>query len=1267
MKSSQKCQKCLNIMLFIIFFQSINSQSFSYGMNYVKAFKLHNGNIMISGDNGINTYDSTGLIPLYNCSLLEIINSEENSKYRAFAQFSEENNSVVIFIVLNVIYIFNNDGNYIFKDRIDIPFSFTRDNYYTIVPHIYKEGKYYFILGYKNEQKPYLQYISFDLTKRNFTFEDEYLFEDSECNDGLSCQLMDYKNNEVLTCFFLNNYPPGVYSYSFQLNNSKIESLDLYASYSDKTFVVQSVVSEDRKKSLICYIRNDETASARYGYCNVYDIESNSFLNLNISSLQQLYGTSVNNIYLNYYKETKEYVFAFTGYTEGITFMKFNENFEIVKLKCGDEIQDSCHISLSSTCQSVHTFSIIPISKQYIVIGHQSCNGEERANLNPLSDEFNPVNNSPESSINDNSDTTDSHGKPSNLVSTYLDKTTILSNQNSINDRTIISTLISTLPTNIKTSLYKSSGTTKPDLGTTFPMETTTTSLSNETISTSISISKTTLISTNLNMNTSDNYPSKTIICTGYRDTKGTICFDVIPTGYYLLDDLNNIIEKCYFNCESCMKRPEENNITCMSCKENFELNQDYNCLYKYNFYYDNEINETVYLTKNQLCPENYPYETVKTKECVESCEIEEFINKLCIISNYTKNNIKQITEQFKTIINDVNDSDYDVIIDGNNIIYEITTTSAKTDHHNVSLIDFGECEKILKSRYSIDYLLVFKVDIKKNDSCPLAVEYEVYSPKTKEQLNISLCENKNIDIYVPISIDNQTNSLYESMSQYGIDILDANNSFYNDICMPFTTDDGTDITLSDRQSTYYNGDIALCETDCEYISYNSTNRKAKCKCKIKKRISEMTVISYDKIGVDEFLDFKTISNIDIIKCHKLTFSLSGLSNNYGTIILGVLILFFIITFIIYLFTQKNTVSRIIRIAFNYTNLYNPPKKPMSHHKIKSEKNVNSSSKQQSKTIRDLIDNNNLLINKDKKKKSKKIVIKNYHNINVIKKANIIIDCDKHEKPYHKKHTKKNKSSLKGKKTYNINKTKNLCKKMTQKSLKLLKYNEQELNSLPYKKVVLVDKRTYCQYYWSLIKYKHILLFIFMPSNDYNLITVKIGLFIFYFCLNFTVNAFFFTDETMHKIYKDKGMFNILIQLPSIFYSNLISTVINILMKTLALSDKVVLQHRHAYDKNIPKEKTVNLYKKLILKYNIFYFISFVLLIFFWYYISTFCAVYKNTQIALISSTLSSFSFSLTYPFGLNLLSGIFRIPALKSKEKNKECLYTFGNVLALI
>ena len=55
---------------------------------------------------------------------------------------------------------------------------------------------------------------------------------------------------------------------------------------------------------------------------------------------------------------------------------------------------------------------------------------------------------------------------------------------------------------------------------------------------------------------------------------------------------------------------------------------------------------------------------------------------------------------------------------------------------------------------------------------------------------------------------------------------------------------------------------------------------------------------------------------------------------------------------------------------------------------------------------------------------------------------------------------------------------------------------------------------------------------------------------------------------------------------------------------------------------------------------------------FFWYFISAFCSVYKNTQIILIKDTLISFTISMIYPFGLNLLPGMFRIPSLRDEKK---------------
>ena len=51
----------------------------------------------------------------------------------------------------------------------------------------------------------------------------------------------------------------------------------------------------------------------------------------------------------------------------------------------------------------------------------------------------------------------------------------------------------------------------------------------------------------------------------------------------------------------------------------------------------------------------------------------------------------------------------------------------------------------------------------------------------------------------------------------------------------------------------------------------------------------------------------------------------------------------------------------------------------------------------------------------------------------------------------------------------------------------------------------------------------------------------------------------------------------------------------------------------------------------------------------------------------LIKDTLISFGLSMLYPFGLNLIPGMFRIPALRTTKKDKKTLYKFSLIVALI
>ena len=153
----------------------------------------------------------------------------------------------------------------------------------------------------------------------------------------------------------------------------------------------------------------------------------------------------------------------------------------------------------------------------------------------------------------------------------------------------------------------------------------------------------------------------------------------------------------------------------------------------------------------------------------------------------------------------------------------------------------------------------------------------------------------------------------------------------------------------------------------------------------------------------------------------------------------------------------------------------------------------------------------------------------------------------------------------------------------------------------------------------------------------------------------------------MHKIYVDRGIYNFVYQLPQILFSSVVSAIINMILKNLSLSEKNIIELKQEKDENVFQEKSKSISQYLVKKFLIFFILSILLLLFFWYFISCFCGVYVNTQIIFIKNTFTSFALSMVYPFGLNLLPGMFRIPALRDEKKEKKCLYKISGYVAMI
>ena len=212
---------------------------------------------------------------------------------------------------------------------------------------------------------------------------------------------------------------------------------------------------------------------------------------------------------------------------------------------------------------------------------------------------------------------------------------------------------------------------------------------------------------------------------------------------------------------------------------------------------------------------------------------------------------------------------------------------------------------------------------------------------------------------------------------------------------------------------------------------------------------------------------------------------------------------------------------------------------------------------------------------------------------------------------------------------------------------------------------LLYDRRTYFQYYISLLKTQHNLISALFNNNDYNSSIIKINLFFIGFSIEYTVNALFYNDNTMHNIYKNKGQYDFVEQMPIIIYSYLISIVLNIPLNLLALSSDAIIcfKNNNISKINLLKSATI-LNKKLNIKFIFYFLVSFLLLVFCWYYIAMFGVIYKNTQIHLLKDTLMNFGLSLVIPFGIYLLPGFFRIPSLSNPNNKKKCLYNFSKIL---
>ena len=678
------------------------------------------------------------------------------------------------------------------------------------------------------------------------------------------------------------------------------------------------------------------------------------------------------------------------------------------------------------------------------------------------------------------------------------------------------------------------------------------------------------------------------------------------------------------------------------------------------------------YYSTNKITETEIP--TIKTKINKGNCSIEDLVENSCSNLNYTNDDITQKIDE-ELLIEFNASSNQSLEIKGeNNSVFQLTTTDNELNRFNgkmlntngLSVIDLGNCETLLKIHYKInnDSSLIIKKYEQLTISAERNVQYEVYHPISKEKLNLSICDTETIDLYVPVELNEQLLELYEDLQNSGYDLFNIQDPFYNDLCSPYKSQNGTDVLLSDRKNDFYNNNYTTCQSNCEYSSFNSEYKFLKCECKV--IVDDIDINHFDKFSKKIYKNFYDIlknSNYKTLKCYKLVLNPQSLKKNIGSFVVLTFFAGYLGFFAIYIFKgitplQEEAIKTVCNkfkdvninklersltekiFIDNKTEKQNiiefPPKKRKSvvvesalNLENKKKKKRKSKSIEKSETIQD-------------KRKSMMVNITPLGNNNNIFSAIKNEDVQENNNEKGKKKRRKSKSKIKFEDS-NVKENSN-------------QLDDLDLKNLTYEKALELDKRTFGQIYWSKLKSKHLIIYTFFACNDYNLIYIKISRFLFLICTSMAMNVIFFFDSSMHKIYMDYGKYNFIQQIPQIIYSSLVSLIIEILIGLLSFTDKNIYEIRQIEEFNTAKLKEI--LKGIKIKLIIYFVITFLFFVFYWYLISSFCAVYNNTQIIYLKDFATSFSLGLIYPFAIQLCLAFLRIFTLKQKSKARSLIY---------
>ena len=213
--------------------------------------------------------------------------------------------------------------------------------------------------------------------------------------------------------------------------------------------------------------------------------------------------------------------------------------------------------------------------------------------------------------------------------------------------------------------------------------------------------------------------------------------------------------------------------------------------------------------------------------------------------------------------------------------------------------------------------------------------------------------------------------------------------------------------------------------------------------------------------------------------------------------------------------------------------------------------------------------------------------------------------------------------------------------------------DKDDLNNIPYTQALRIDKRSYIQILFSMIKEEFDLLNIIFLRNKSSHLSLLISIYIMDLLLEFGFNCFFYADDYISEKYHNNGELKMSTSLLVSTMSNILSSIITYIVKTLTEYYEIlesVIQEIKERGKYLCAMYYFIKRTKIFL--SIFYFLQLILNLMMTYHATIFCIVYHDTQISVFTNYLIGVSESLSLSLGFALIFSCMRYLGLKFHSK---------------